>query len=108
IRFFGVTAATNIYEDITGVVYHRSYPLIALCSDDCTIYDFHGMNNLLRGRRHRSIECIQVLMDEKFWISSSTRDNLGCSQRKNPFKSIMYHPSNTIVSIHTERLLLKK
>ncbi|KAL0327668.1 UNVERIFIED_CONTAM: Ribosome biogenesis protein BOP1 [Sesamum angustifolium] len=30
-------------KDITGVAYHRSYPLFASCSDDCTAYVFHGM-----------------------------------------------------------------
>ncbi|KAK6157020.1 hypothetical protein DH2020_011268 [Rehmannia glutinosa] len=30
-------------KDITGVAYHRSYPLFASCSDDCTTYVFHGM-----------------------------------------------------------------
>ncbi|GAB2235618.1 hypothetical protein Drorol1_Dr00026048 [Drosera rotundifolia] len=30
-------------KDITGVAYHRSYPLFATCSDDCTAYVFHGM-----------------------------------------------------------------
>ncbi|KAK4476833.1 hypothetical protein RD792_015993 [Penstemon davidsonii] len=30
-------------KDITRVAYHRSYPLFASCSDDCTSYVFHGM-----------------------------------------------------------------
>lgn len=30
-------------KDITSVAYHRSYPLFASCSDDCTAYIFHGM-----------------------------------------------------------------
>ncbi|KAJ9158969.1 hypothetical protein P3X46_024506 [Hevea brasiliensis] len=30
-------------KDITSVVFHRSYPLFASCSDDCTAYVFHGM-----------------------------------------------------------------
>ncbi|GAB2295775.1 Ribosome bioproteinsis protein 1 [Dionaea muscipula] len=30
-------------KDITGVAFHRSYPLFATCSDDCTAYVFHGM-----------------------------------------------------------------
>lgn len=30
-------------KDITNVAYHRSYPLLASCSDDCTSYVFHGM-----------------------------------------------------------------
>ncbi|KAK4438349.1 Ribosome biogenesis protein BOP1 [Sesamum alatum] len=30
-------------KDITRVAYHRSYPLFASCSDDCTAYVFHGM-----------------------------------------------------------------
>ncbi|KAL0384603.1 UNVERIFIED_CONTAM: Ribosome biogenesis protein BOP1 [Sesamum radiatum] len=30
-------------KDITSVAYHRSYPLFASCSDDCTAYVFHGM-----------------------------------------------------------------
>ncbi|KAL8488580.1 hypothetical protein ACS0TY_024748 [Phlomoides rotata] len=30
-------------KDITGVAYHRSYPLFASCSDDGTAYVFHGM-----------------------------------------------------------------
>ncbi|KAF4359161.1 hypothetical protein F8388_005270 [Cannabis sativa] len=29
-------------KDITGVAFHRSYPLFASCSDDCTAYVFHG------------------------------------------------------------------
>ncbi|KAH8514764.1 hypothetical protein H0E87_007564 [Populus deltoides] len=30
-------------KDITNVAFHRSYPLFASCSDDCTAYVFHGM-----------------------------------------------------------------
>ncbi|PPR95970.1 hypothetical protein GOBAR_AA24702 [Gossypium barbadense] len=30
-------------KDITKVAFHRSYPLFASCSDDCTAYIFHGM-----------------------------------------------------------------
>ncbi|XP_010260498.1 PREDICTED: ribosome biogenesis protein BOP1 homolog isoform X2 [Nelumbo nucifera] len=30
-------------KDITNVAFHRSYPLFATCSDDCTAYVFHGM-----------------------------------------------------------------
>ncbi|KAL4320671.1 hypothetical protein AHAS_Ahas14G0033800 [Arachis hypogaea] len=30
-------------KDINNVVYHRSYPLFASCSDDCNAYVFHGM-----------------------------------------------------------------
>ncbi|KAJ1421339.1 WD40/YVTN repeat-like-containing domain superfamily [Sesbania bispinosa] len=30
-------------KDINNVVFHRSYPLFASCSDDCTAYVFHGM-----------------------------------------------------------------
>ncbi|KAF6150172.1 hypothetical protein GIB67_023127 [Kingdonia uniflora] len=30
-------------KDITDVAFHRSYPLFASCSDDCTSYVFHGM-----------------------------------------------------------------
>ncbi|KAE9449591.1 hypothetical protein C3L33_18511, partial [Rhododendron williamsianum] len=30
-------------KDITSVAFHRSYPLFASCSDDCTAYVFHGM-----------------------------------------------------------------
>ncbi|XP_059660439.1 ribosome biogenesis protein BOP1 homolog isoform X2 [Cornus florida] len=30
-------------KDITNVAFHRSYPLFASCSDDCTAYIFHGM-----------------------------------------------------------------
>ncbi|XP_004485462.1 ribosome biogenesis protein BOP1 homolog [Cicer arietinum] len=30
-------------KDINNVVFHRSYPLFATCSDDCTAYVFHGM-----------------------------------------------------------------
>ncbi|CAK7357107.1 unnamed protein product [Dovyalis caffra] len=29
-------------KDITNVAFHRSYPLFASCSDDCTAYVFHG------------------------------------------------------------------
>ncbi|XP_071724577.1 ribosome biogenesis protein BOP1 homolog [Rutidosis leptorrhynchoides] len=29
-------------KDITNVVFHRSYPLFASCSDDCGAYIFHG------------------------------------------------------------------
>ncbi|XP_061979933.1 ribosome biogenesis protein BOP1 homolog isoform X1 [Populus nigra] len=30
-------------KDINNVAFHRSYPLFASCSDDCTAYVFHGM-----------------------------------------------------------------
>lgn len=30
-------------KDITNVAFHRTYPLFASCSDDCTAYVFHGM-----------------------------------------------------------------
>ncbi|VVA30278.1 PREDICTED: ribosome biogenesis [Prunus dulcis] len=30
-------------KDINNVSFHRSYPLFATCSDDCTAYVFHGM-----------------------------------------------------------------
>ncbi|XP_020221436.1 ribosome biogenesis protein BOP1 homolog [Cajanus cajan] len=30
-------------KDINNVIFHRSYPLFASCSDDCTAYVFHGM-----------------------------------------------------------------
>ncbi|THG17840.1 hypothetical protein TEA_011380 [Camellia sinensis var. sinensis] len=30
-------------KDVTSVAFHRSYPLFASCSDDCTAYVFHGM-----------------------------------------------------------------
>lgn len=30
-------------KDINKVAFHRSYPLFASCSDDCTAYVFHGM-----------------------------------------------------------------
>ncbi|OAY83414.1 Ribosome biogenesis protein BOP [Ananas comosus] len=30
-------------KDITSVSFHRTYPLFASCSDDCTAYVFHGM-----------------------------------------------------------------
>ncbi|KAG7032384.1 Ribosome biogenesis protein BOP1-like protein [Cucurbita argyrosperma subsp. argyrosperma] len=30
-------------KDVTNVAFHRSYPLFASCSDDCTAYVFHGM-----------------------------------------------------------------
>ncbi|CAI9103784.1 OLC1v1002335C1 [Oldenlandia corymbosa var. corymbosa] len=30
-------------KDINKVAFHRSYPLFASCSDDCTAYIFHGM-----------------------------------------------------------------
>jgi ribosome biogenesis protein ERB1 len=30
-------------KDINNVEYHRTYPLFASCSDDCTAYVFHGM-----------------------------------------------------------------
>ncbi|XP_022774689.1 ribosome biogenesis protein BOP1 homolog isoform X2 [Durio zibethinus] len=30
-------------KDITNVAFHRSYPLFASCSDDCTAYVFHSM-----------------------------------------------------------------
>ncbi|PQQ14097.1 ribosome biogenesis protein BOP1 homolog [Prunus yedoensis var. nudiflora] len=30
-------------KDINNVCFHRSYPLFATCSDDCTAYVFHGM-----------------------------------------------------------------
>ncbi|XVF58601.1 hypothetical protein PTKIN_Ptkin07bG0079500 [Pterospermum kingtungense] len=30
-------------KDITNLAFHRSYPLFASCSDDCTAYVFHGM-----------------------------------------------------------------
>ncbi|XP_058108486.1 ribosome biogenesis protein BOP1 homolog isoform X2 [Magnolia sinica] len=30
-------------KDITNVAFHRSYPLFASCSEDCTAYVFHGM-----------------------------------------------------------------
>ncbi|CAL9193902.1 ribosome biogenesis protein BOP1 homolog [Musa acuminata AAA Group] len=30
-------------KDITNIAFHRSYPLFASCSDDCTAYVFHGM-----------------------------------------------------------------
>ena len=30
-------------KDITRVAFHRSYPLFASSSDDCTAYVFHGM-----------------------------------------------------------------
>ncbi|XVF61742.1 hypothetical protein PTKIN_Ptkin08bG0155000 [Pterospermum kingtungense] len=30
-------------KDISNVAFHRSYPLFASCSDDCTAYVFHGM-----------------------------------------------------------------
>ncbi|XP_010522988.1 PREDICTED: ribosome biogenesis protein BOP1 homolog isoform X2 [Tarenaya hassleriana] len=33
----------NHPKDITNVAFHRSYPLFASCSDDCTAYVFHGM-----------------------------------------------------------------
>ncbi|XP_059450018.1 ribosome biogenesis protein BOP1 homolog [Corylus avellana] len=29
-------------KDITNVAFHRTYPLFASCSDDCTAYVFHG------------------------------------------------------------------
>ncbi|KAK7412019.1 hypothetical protein VNO78_03465 [Psophocarpus tetragonolobus] len=29
--------------DINNVIFHRSYPLFASCSDNCTAYVFHGM-----------------------------------------------------------------
>lgn len=31
------------HKDITKVAFHRSYPLFATSSDDCTAYVFHGM-----------------------------------------------------------------
>ncbi|KAL9270532.1 Ribosome biogenesis protein BOP1-like protein [Drosera capensis] len=38
------SGAMNAHKkDITGVAYHRSYPLFATCSYDCTAYVFHGM-----------------------------------------------------------------
>ncbi|XP_014519053.1 ribosome biogenesis protein BOP1 homolog [Vigna radiata var. radiata] len=30
-------------KDINNVIFHRTYPLFASCSDDCTAYVFHGM-----------------------------------------------------------------
>ena len=36
-NFSGVIPKTN------NVAFHRSYPLFASCSDDCTAYVFHGM-----------------------------------------------------------------
>lgn len=30
-------------KDISNVAFHRTYPLFASCSDDCTAYVFHGM-----------------------------------------------------------------
>lgn len=30
-------------KDINRVAFHRSYPLFASASDDCTAYVFHGM-----------------------------------------------------------------
>ncbi|XP_065856243.1 ribosome biogenesis protein BOP1 homolog isoform X2 [Euphorbia lathyris] len=30
-------------KDVSNVAFHRSYPLFASCSDDCTAYVFHGM-----------------------------------------------------------------
>ncbi|KAM7491147.1 hypothetical protein LguiA_034068 [Lonicera macranthoides] len=30
-------------KDVTNVAFHRTYPLFASCSDDCTAYVFHGM-----------------------------------------------------------------
>ncbi|KAG9445051.1 hypothetical protein H6P81_016391 [Aristolochia fimbriata] len=33
----------NHPKDITNVAFHRSYPLFASCSEDCTAYVFHGM-----------------------------------------------------------------
>ncbi|KAI4298956.1 hypothetical protein L6164_032461 [Bauhinia variegata] len=43
-------SSTNPYKvlrchpkDINNVAFHRSYPLFASCSEDCTAYVFHGM-----------------------------------------------------------------
>lgn len=37
----------NLYrchqKDVNNVVFHRSYPLFASCSDESTAYVFHGM-----------------------------------------------------------------
>ncbi|ERN11278.1 hypothetical protein AMTR_s00024p00239940 [Amborella trichopoda] len=33
----------NHSKDIMSVAFHRSYPLFASCSDDCTAHVFHGM-----------------------------------------------------------------
>ncbi|XP_021904351.1 ribosome biogenesis protein BOP1 homolog [Carica papaya] len=33
----------NHPKDITNLAFHRTYPLFASCSDDCTAYVFHGM-----------------------------------------------------------------
>ncbi|KAL6517766.1 Ribosome biogenesis protein 1 [Orobanche minor] len=74
-------------KDITGVAYHRSYPLFASCSDDCTAYVFHGMvySDL---NQNPLIVPLEILRGHssadgrvEFWTANFTRDNLGCLLR---------------------------
>ncbi|XP_061375970.1 ribosome biogenesis protein BOP1 homolog [Gastrolobium bilobum] len=78
-------------KDINNVVFHRSYPLFASCSDDCSAYIFHGMVysdlnqnplivplEILRGHTHSNGRGI---LDCKFhprqpWLFTSGADKL--------------------------------